>query len=102
MVIGLFTLIAPVFIFGMLTSQPQMLPYTIPCLVGLYIFYFWRRSELVAKHSAQVEAQRSAEEKVRRGVERWMMLRCCTRCDVVFLPGKPPLEVERMQELLLS
>jgi len=80
------TLIAPVFLYGILTSQPSMLVPAIVLLAVFYGFYWWKRKDLIAKYDRQLATRKTGDERIRRGIRRWMALYYCLRDDVVFEP----------------
>jgi hypothetical protein len=82
-----FSLVAPIFLYGVLTSQSGGLVYVLPLLAAFYAFYFWKRREFIAKFQAQQDARQAAKVQVRYGLQRWMSLYYCARDDVVFKPG---------------
>jgi len=41
---------------------------------------------LITKFEAQRLAQKSAEERIQKGIKRWMQLYYCARDDIVFNP----------------
>lgn len=86
MVVLALTMIAPVFLYGILNSQTIMLVPVIVLLAAFYIFYWWKRKDLVAKYDHQREARRTGDERIKRGIQRWMILYYCLRDDVVFEP----------------
>ena len=81
------SLVAPIFLYGILTSQPSGLLVVLPLLAGFYAFYFWQRKRLVAKFFATQQAQKAAEQRIHTGVQRWMRLYYCARDDGLFEPG---------------
>ena len=85
------TLVAPIFLYGILTGQPSGLLVVLPLLAGFYIFYFWKRKMLIAKYFAQQAAQQAATARIQRGIQRWMKLYYCARDDGVFEPGTSAL-----------
>jgi len=90
MVLG-FSLVAPIFLYGILTSQPSGLLVVLPLLAGFYIFYFWKRKMLIAKYLVQQAAQQAATARIQRGIQRWMKLYYCARDDGIFEPGAAAL-----------
>jgi len=86
MVVLALTLIAPVFLFGILNSQTSMLLPVIILLAAFYGFYWWKRKDLVAKYNRQLAARKTGNERIQRGIQRWMTLYYCLRDDVVFEP----------------
>ena len=91
LVVLAFSLIAPVFLYGILTSQPSSLLLVLPLLAGFYAFYFLKRRGLIAKFQAQQDARQTAQARVERGLKRWMNLYYCARDDGVFEPGAAAL-----------
>ena len=87
LVVLVFSLIAPFFLYGIFTSQLNALPLVLLVLAAFYGFYFWKRKTMVAKFQAQQLSQRTAEERIQRGIGRWMRLYYCAREDCVFEPG---------------
>lgn len=85
-VIG-FSLIGPIFLYGILTSQTAMFLPVLALLAALYGLYFWKRKPLIAKFESQQASRQAADERVKRGIARWMKLYYCARDDGVFLPG---------------
>jgi hypothetical protein len=81
------SLVAPIFLYGILTSQPSGLFVVLPLLAGFYAYYFWQRKRLVAKFLATQQAQKAAEQRIHTGVQRWMRLYYCARDDGIFEPG---------------
>jgi hypothetical protein len=81
------SLVAPLFLYRIFTSQPSGLWVVLPLLVGFYAFYFWQRKRLIAKFQATQQAQKAAEDRIHTGIQRWMNLYYCARDDGVFEPG---------------
>jgi len=87
LMVAAFSLIAPVFLYGVLTTQkPAFLP-ALLALAVFFLFYFWKRKGLIAKFDKMIQAQKTSEQRVKRGIERWLKLYYCARDDVVFKPG---------------
>lgn len=86
-----FSLAAPIFLYGIMSSQPGSLWIVLPVLVGFYVFYFWKRKQMIARFQAQQAAQRLADERVQRGIQRWMNLYYCARDDGIFEVGSPAI-----------
>ncbi len=91
MVVVAFSLVAPIFLFGILRNQPAMLLPVLVILATFYGFYFWKRKTMVARFEGQQASRQAADERVKRGVERWMKLYYCARDDGVFEPGDDEL-----------
>jgi hypothetical protein len=87
LVVLTFSLILPVFVYGIYTSQRSMLLPALIILAAFYATYFWRRKALIAKYESQLEASKAANRRVEQGISRWMKLYYCAREDVVFQPG---------------
>lgn len=87
LMVATFSLIAPVFLYGVLTNQSSALLPTLFVLAVFYGFYFWKRKGLVAKFENMVQAQKTTEQRVKRGIERWLKLYYCARDEVVFKSG---------------
>jgi hypothetical protein len=91
MVVAAFSLIAPVFLYGILTSQPGMFLPMLAILAVFYGFYFWKRKTMISRFEGQQASRQAADERVKRGIERWMKLYYCARDDGVFEPGNDEL-----------
>ena len=98
LVVMVFSLIAPLFLYRILTTQASMMPWILLLLACFFGFYFVKRKSLIAKFEAQRLAQKSAEERIQRGIKRWMQLYYCARDDIVF----NPLEAESVPVDLLN
>ena len=81
------SMVAPIFLYGILTSQISGLFIVLPLLAGFYAFYFWQRKRLIAKFTATQQAQKAAEQRIHTGIQRWMKLYYCARDDGLFEPG---------------
>ncbi|MEW5868481.1 MAG: hypothetical protein AB1894_04340 [Chloroflexota bacterium] len=82
-------LIAPVFLYGILTTQPYLFIPVLVVLALFYALYFWKRRGLLGRFQQQQDSQRAEQERVRTGIERWLKLYYCARDDGVFEPGNP-------------
>ena len=103
LVMLVFSLVAPFFLYQIWTSQPGMILPIALLLAGLYGFYLWQRTKILAKFKRQVEDRRKAENQVRGGIERWMRLFYCAREDSVFSPGtQQVIPVDEMMGYLLD
>ena len=85
-VIG-FSLIAPVFLYGILTSQRTMFLPMLAILAAIYGLYFWKRKTIIDRFEGQKASRQAADERIKRGIARWMKLYYCARDDGVFVPG---------------
>jgi len=103
LIVAAFSLIAPVFLAGIYRSQPRMF---YPVLLGLaviYALFFWQRKGIRARFERQVISERSQQERIRRGIQRWMNLYYCADDDVVFEPGgAPPLPADQIHGYLFQ
>ncbi len=86
LVVLVFSLITPLFLYRIATTQGGMLPWILLLLAGFIGFYYVKRKPLIAKFEAQRLAQKSAEERIQKGIKRWMQLYYCARDDIVFNP----------------
>ncbi len=86
-----FSLVFPVFIYGIVVSQPPSLLPVLVFMAVVYGLYFWQRKTIVARFVNRQATERAADERVRQGIERWMKLYYCARDDGVFTPGNPEL-----------
>jgi len=91
MVVAALSLIAPVFLYGILTSQRNMFLPVLAILAAFYGLYFWKRKTLISRFEAQQAARQAADARVKRSIERWMKLYYCARDDGVFEPGSHEL-----------
>ena len=83
-----FTVVTPIFLWGIFTSQANLLVPVLVLLVVFYGAYFWQRRRLLEKFQSEQAIRRDADGRVKRGIERWMRLYYCREDDVVFEPGK--------------
>ena len=88
LVVLTFSLTVPIFIYGIISSQPVMLLPMLLLLVLSYGLYFWKRAATVAKFERQRLAQQASADRIKRGIEIWMKLYYCAREDIVFELGK--------------
>jgi len=91
MVVAALSLIAPVFLYGILTSQRSMFLPVLAILAVFYGFYFWKRKMMISRFEVQQASRLAADERVKHGIERWMKLYYCARDDGVFEPGSDEL-----------
>jgi len=87
MVVLAFSLVVSIFLYGILTSQSDMLLPVLAILAVFYLFYFWRRKTILAKFEKQQVSRKSTAERINQGVERWIKLYYCLRDDGVFEEG---------------
>ena len=82
-----FSLILPFFLFGIYTSQRNVL---LPMLVFLAVFaacYVWKRKSMIARYERQQNERQDAEKRTKHGVENWLKLYYCLKDDGVFEKG---------------
>jgi hypothetical protein len=98
-----FSLITPVFLYGILTTQPGS---TLPVLTVLALFYglyTWQRRRLIGRFEGEQARQKRATERTAQAVERWMKLYYCAREELVFVPGNSTfVPVDQMMGLLFQ
>lgn len=98
-----FSLIVPLFLYGIFTSQAGMLPLALGVLAIFYAVYFWRRKKLHARFEKEQVARRKADERIQRGIERWMKLYYCACDDWLFEPGSgKPVPLDQISGYLLQ
>jgi hypothetical protein len=103
LVVLTFSLILPVFVYGIYTSQKNMLLPGLVILAAFYGIYFWRRKAMIAKFESQLEASKAANRRVEQSISRWMKLYYCAREDIVFQPGTGKyVPTDQMPGLLTS
>jgi len=102
LVVITFSLIIPIFIYGIVTSQlPALLP-ILGLLALVYGLYFWKRRAIVTMFVNRQSAQRAADERVRQGIERWMKLYYCAADDGVYIPGTDEIvPIDQMSDYLM-
>ena len=84
MVVLIFSLVIPVFLYGIFTSQQVLFLPTILFLGIVYALYAWKRKQIIAKFQRNIAEREAAENKTKQGIERWMRLYYCARDDGVF------------------
>jgi len=89
LVVVAFSLVLPVFLYGIVTSQPEALTVAVPVLAIFYGLYFWQRKRIVPRFEAGLSQRTAQDERIRRAIQRWMRLYYCLEDDGVFLPGDP-------------
>ncbi|MBN2547763.1 MAG: hypothetical protein JXB15_01295 [Anaerolineales bacterium] len=82
-----FSLVTPIFLYGMWNTQRALLLPALFALAVFFGFYFWKRKTILARYIRQLEQRKVSDERTRRGIERWMKLYYCARDDVVYFPG---------------
>ena len=86
LVIG-FSLVLPVFVYGILNQQPALFVPILVLLVGAYTLYLIFRRSLVAKFEADQQSQKDEKKRVEKAIGAWMKLYFCAREEGVFIPG---------------
>jgi hypothetical protein len=103
LMVVVFSLVAPIFLYGIYDTQRQMVIPIIGVLVVIYALYFWKRKDLAARFEREKASQQTADDRIKRGIERWMRLYYCAHDDEVFLPGAPEATpTDQMMGLLLQ
>ena len=98
-----FSLVLPIFLFGILSSQPGLLLPVLLILAGGYAIYFWQRKRVIARFEYQQSVRQTDARRVQQGIERWMKLYYCARDDGVFEPGTGTLvPADQMMGYLLQ
>lgn len=91
MVVVAFSLITPIFLYGIFNSQRVLLLPAVGVLLVFYGLYFWQRKKLIDRFEKEQAARQAAAGRIQRGIERWMRLYYCAREDGVFEPGSRQL-----------
>ena len=98
-----FSVVIPIFLYGILTSQAKMLLPIALLLLGFYGIYFWQRGNLIAKFAAEKAKQQAVERRLKDSIERWMNLYYCAEDEGVFEPGCDSLvPLDQMMGYLLQ
>jgi len=94
MVVIAYSLILPVFLYGILTSQRPLLLPLLGLLAVSYGLYAWKRKTMIVKYESLVATRQAADERIKSGIERWMKLYYCARDDGVL--SRPPASLFRL------
>ena len=86
-----FSLVIPIFLYGIYSSQRASLLPILVFLAGLYSLYFWKRKPIVARFARRQAELQTTQQHLEGAIGRWMKLYYCARDDGVFEPGKPEL-----------
>lgn len=98
-----FGLITPVFLYGILTTQPGSALPVLAVLAVFYGLYLWQRHRLIGRFEGEQARQKQAAEQTAQAVERWMKLYYCAREELVFVPGNNTfVPVDQMMGLLFQ
>jgi hypothetical protein len=84
MVVIVFSLVLPIFLYGILTSQRSVSVPVFLIVAAAYAAYIWKRKAIIDRFQRNRTNRLSADARARRGVERWMKLYYCNRDDGVF------------------
>jgi hypothetical protein len=87
LVVFTFSLALPVFVYGILNSQPVMLFPMLAFVAGVYGIYLWKREAIVARFASKQAVQQAADERAKQAIARWMQLYYCVQDDGVFISG---------------
>jgi hypothetical protein len=87
MVVLVFSAIVPFFLRGIYLQQPTLFNPVLAGLVILYGVYVWQRKIILKRFERQVQAEKAKNERVQRGIQRWINLYYCAEDDVIFEPG---------------
>lgn len=102
LVVLTFSLVIPIFLWGIWGSQPGM---RLPALIVLAVFYagyFWKRGAILQRFARQKAERQAGIDRVQHSIERWMTLYYCAREDVVFAPGGEAIPADQMPGYLLQ
>jgi hypothetical protein len=98
-----FSLVLPIFLYGILTNQRGMLLPVAGLLAAGYGFYAWQRGAILARYEQERQRRKASEQRIQRGIQRWMQLYYCGREDGIFIPGENRLvDAEQMMGYLLD
>jgi hypothetical protein len=98
-----FSAILPIFLYGIWTSQREIMLPAVLILVIFYGLFFWQRKHLLARYQKDLDSRHAAVERVKQAVGRWMKLYYCAADAVVFEPGKgEPVSLDLLPEILLE
>ena len=87
MVVVVFSVILPVFLWGIWDSQRSMFMPLALILAALYVAYLWQRKAIVRRYESQKTRRQAADRRIAGAIERWLKLFYCARDDIVFYPG---------------
>lgn len=98
-----FSLILPVFIYGILNQQPSLLIPVLIGLIGAYSVYFFTRNRLIEKFKTNHQLQVNEKKRLEKAIGDWMKLYYCAREELVFIPGGGAgIPVDQMMGYLLA
>jgi hypothetical protein len=87
LVVLTFSLVLPIFIFGMWDTQPVMLLPVLAFVALAYGIYFWKRKAIIARFASKQAMQQEGDQRAKKAIGRWMKLYYCAREDGIFIPG---------------
>lgn len=102
LVVLTFSLVIPIFLWGIWNSQPGMRLPALIVLAAFYAGYFWKRRSLIQRFERQQAERQAAVARVQHSIERWMCLYYCACEDVVFVPGEEAVPADQMPGYLLQ
>ncbi len=98
-----FSLILPVFLFGIWNSQQNIFLPSLVVLAVFYVLYFLTRNKIISRFEKEQAARNAIEQRVRKGIEKWMDLYYCSRDEAIFDPRKNAMiPIDELQRYLLS
>ncbi|HEX7975624.1 MAG TPA: hypothetical protein VF498_14535 [Anaerolineales bacterium] len=101
--VGAFTIILPVFLIGIFTSQGNLLLPVLLVVAAFYAFYFRQRKSLIARFDSEQAARQDKIRRTERAIGRWMSAYYCARDQAFFLAGRPAcVDLDHLPELLQS
>lgn len=100
--IGL-TIILPVFLTGIWNSQHSIFFPILGILAVIYFLYFLARKRLISRFDKEKAARLAEQERIRKGIQRWMELYYCSRDEGFFRPRDITLTpVDQLYQYLLE
>jgi hypothetical protein len=98
-----FSLIVPVFLYGILTSQPGAALPALAVLALFYGLYLWQRRRSISRFEGEQARKKQSAQRTSLAIERWMKLYYCAREELVFEPGTGiSVPVDQMMGLLFQ
>ena len=103
LVIGIFTLVVPIFLIGILAQQRGLLLPVLLILACFYALYFYKRKTVIARYDQEKTSKDAAQTRVECAIKSWMKLYYCARDGGIFLPGRGELvPVDQMAAYLFD
>lgn len=98
-----FSAVLPIFLYGIWTSQRALAFPVLAIMAVFYGLFFWQRKRLVARYQQDLASRQASEDRVKKGIERWMRLYYCAEDEVVFEPGRgEPVQVGALRGFLMQ